>query len=157
MVVANPPGIMTSAVHLVASQVNISAASAILPDPDEADDDALVEHPGKALGQPGSRAPHVELAPGRSTLDLFGLGFVLLTGDCGQPWQEAAAAAARRGLPVIAPLAGIGSDGIAAAYGIGPAGAALVRPDGFVGWRSRGGAADPAAELSQALTRLLAR
>jgi hypothetical protein len=27
MVVANPPGIMTSAVHLVASQVNISAAS----------------------------------------------------------------------------------------------------------------------------------
>ncbi|HEY5015394.1 MAG TPA: hypothetical protein VII59_01290 [Streptosporangiaceae bacterium] len=132
-------------------------STAILPDPDEADDDALVEHPGKALGQPGSRAPHVELAPGRSTLDLFGLGFVLLTGDCGQPWQEAAAAAARRGLPVIAPLAGIGSDGIAAAYGIGPAGAALVRPDGFVGWRSRGGAADPAAELSQALTRLLAR
>ena len=50
---------------------------------------------GKALGQPGSRAPHVELAPGRSTLDLFGLGFVLLTGDSGQRWQQAAAAAAR--------------------------------------------------------------
>ena len=62
-----------------------------------------------------------------------------------------------RGLPVIAPLARIGSDGIGAAYGIGPAANSLVRPDGFVGWRSRGAAADPTAELSQALTRLLAR
>jgi 2-polyprenyl-6-methoxyphenol hydroxylase-like FAD-dependent oxidoreductase len=132
-------------------------SAAILPDPDAADGDALVEHPGKALGQPGSRAPHVELAPGRSTLDLFGLGFVLLTGDSGQRWQQAAAAAARRGLPVIAPLAGIGSDGIGAAYGIGPGGASLVRPDGFVGWRSRGRAQDPTAELNRALTRLLAR
>ena len=118
---------------------------------------ALAEHPGKALGQPGSRAPHVELAPSRSTLDLFGLGFVLLTGDSGQRWHQAAAAAARTGLPVVAPLAGIASDGIAAAYGIGPEGASLVRPDGFVGWRSHGPAADPAAELSLALTRLLAR
>ena len=132
-------------------------SAAILPDPDENDDEALAEHPGKATGRPGSRAPHVELAPGRSTLDLFGLGFVLLTGDSGQRWQQAAATAARGGLPVIAPLAGVGSDGIAAAYGIGPAGAVLVRPDGFVGWRSQGKAADPSAELSQALTSLLAR
>jgi hypothetical protein len=133
-------------------------SAAILPDGDAtAGDDVLAGHPGKALGQPGSRAPHVELAPGRSTLDLFGLGFVLLTGDRGQRWQEAAAIAARRGLPVIAPLAGVGSDGIAEAYGIGPAGASLVRPDGFVGWRNRGGTDDPTAELSRALTTLLAR
>ena len=133
-------------------------SAAILPDPDHpTDDDALVGHPRKALGQPGTRAPHVELAPGRSTLDLFGLGFVLLTGDSGRRWHEAAAAAARAGLPVMAPLAGIASDGIEDAYGIGPAGASLVRPDGFVGWRSRGAAPDPAAELRRALTRLLAR
>jgi hypothetical protein len=132
-------------------------SAAILPDPDPADDDALVGHPRKALGQPGTRAPHVELAPGRSTLDLFGLGFVLLTGDSGRRWHEAAAAAARAGLPVMAPLAGIASDGIEDAYGIGPAGASLVRPDGFVGWRSRGAAPDSAAELRRALTRLLAR
>jgi len=132
-------------------------SAAILPDPDAADDDALVAHPRKALGQPGSRAPHVELAAGRSTLDLFGVGFVLLTGDSGQQWQEAAAAAARSGLPVAAPLAGSGSDEIAAAYGIGPTGASLVRPDGFIGWRSRGAVPDPAAELDRALTGLLAR
>src|SRR5262249_35847870 len=44
-------------------------SAAILPDPDAADD-GVVGHPRKALGQPGTRAPHVELAPGRSTLDL---------------------------------------------------------------------------------------
>jgi 2-polyprenyl-6-methoxyphenol hydroxylase-like FAD-dependent oxidoreductase len=132
-------------------------SGAILPDPDAADDDVLVGHPSKALGQPGSRAPHVELGPGRSTLDLFRTGFVLLTGGSDRQWQEAAAVAARSGLPVAAPLAGMESDAIAAAYGIGPTGASLVRPDGFIGWRSRGGVPDPTAELSRALTRLLAR
>ncbi|HUN33140.1 MAG TPA: FAD-dependent monooxygenase [Trebonia sp.] len=148
---------------------------AILPDPDAADDDVLVGHPGKALGQPGTRAPHVELAPGRSTLDLFGTGFVLLTGDRGRPWEEAAVMTARAGFPVTAPLAGLPvaaplaglpvtapltgrqSDEIAAAYGIGPGGAALVRPDGFIGWRTTGAVPDPTAELSRALTGLLAR
>jgi 2-polyprenyl-6-methoxyphenol hydroxylase-like FAD-dependent oxidoreductase len=132
-------------------------SAAIVPDGDAAAGDAIVEHPAKALGQPGSRAPHVELASGRSTLDLFGLGFVLLTGGDGQRWQQAASAAARSGLPVIAPLAGFEAEGLAAAYGIGPAGASLVRPDGFVGWRSPGAAADPEAELSRALTTLLGR
>ena len=132
-------------------------SGAIVPDPGSAGDGTLVEHPRKALGQPGSRAPHVELAPGRSTLDLFGASFVLLTGDSGGQWKEAAAVVARGGLPVTAPLAGLPADDIAAAYGIGPAGASLVRPDGFIGWRSRGAVADPAAELSRALTTLLAR
>jgi 2-polyprenyl-6-methoxyphenol hydroxylase-like FAD-dependent oxidoreductase len=132
-------------------------SGAVLPDPDAADDDLLVEHPRKAAGQPGSRAPHVELAPGRSTLDLFRTGFVLLTGDCGRQWQEAAAVAARSGLPVTAPLGGTGSDGIAAAYGIGQAGASLVRPDGFIAWRSHGAVPDHAAALSRALTAILAR
>jgi 2-polyprenyl-6-methoxyphenol hydroxylase-like FAD-dependent oxidoreductase len=132
-------------------------SGAILPDPGAADDDVLVGHPRKSLGQPGSRAPHVEVAPGRSTLDLFGTGFVLLAGDRGRPWREAAAVAARGGLPVTAPLAGLESDEITAAYGIGPDGASLVRPDGFVCWRSRGGVPDPAAELSRVLAGLLAR
>ena len=132
-------------------------SGAILPDADAAGDDTLAGHPRKALGQPGSRAPHIALAPGRSTLDLFGTGFVLLTADHGRPWQEAAAKAARSGLPVAAPLGGLESDDIATAYGIGPGGATLVRPDGFIGWRSRGAVPDPAAELSRALTRLLAR
>jgi hypothetical protein len=132
-------------------------SDAILPDDEVAAGDAVVGHPRKAAGQPGTRAPHVELAPGRSTLDLFGTGFVLLTGDAGERWREAAEAAARSGLPVTAPQVSVGSDDIPAAYGIGPDGASLVRPDGFVGWRSRGAVPDPSAELSRALTRLLAR
>src|SRR5712675_109400 len=51
---------------------------------------------------PGSRAPHVWLAPGRSTLDLFGRGFALLCFDA-DPVDVAklVAAAARRGVPLI--------------------------------------------------------
>ncbi|CND52227.1 FAD binding domain-containing protein [Mycobacterium tuberculosis] len=132
-------------------------SAAILADPGAADDGAPAGHPRQAGGRPGTRAPHVELASGRSTLDLFGSGFVLLTGASGRPWREAAAMAAQERLPVSAPEAGARSDAVAAAYGIGPDGASLVRPDGFVGWRSRSGSPDPAADLGRALTALLAR
>lgn len=132
-------------------------SAAVLPEPDAAADDTRVGHPREAGGRPGTRAPHVELAPGRSTLDLFGAGFVLLTGGCGQDWREAADVVARSGLPVTAPPPGTRADALAAACGIGPAGAVLVRPDGFVGWRRRAGATDHAAELHRALTGLLAR
>ncbi len=48
---------------------------------------------------PGSRAPHVWLQPGRSTLDLFGDGFTLLN-FTGQPTQAFEAAAAQRCVPL---------------------------------------------------------
>jgi putative polyketide hydroxylase len=44
-----------------------------------------------------------------------------------------------------------------AAYGVGSDGAALIRPDGFVAWRSRGRAPLPEDTLRQVLTRALAR
>jgi len=44
-----------------------------------------------------------------------------------------------------------------AAYGVGPAGAALVRPDGFVGWRSVDGATAPQQEIERALDQILGR
>src|SRR5581483_8303132 len=48
---------------------------------------------------PGARAPHVWLAPGRSILDLYGTGFVLLKfADLPTPGLEAAAA--QRGVPL---------------------------------------------------------
>lgn len=50
--------------------------------------------------RPGHRAPHARLADGRSTIDLFGSGFVLLRFDAhfqAQPFMEAAA---RRGVPL---------------------------------------------------------
>ena len=45
----------------------------------EEDDDGALHLPAAALGgRPGTRAPHVMLADGRSTLDLFGSQLVVL-------------------------------------------------------------------------------
>jgi putative polyketide hydroxylase len=86
--------------------------------------------PADLDGRPGTRAPHVDLGGGRSTLDRYGHGFVVV-GD-GERWERAA-----RDL-------GIES---APSHGTAPAGGALlVRPDGFVGWRGT----DPSA-LAEAL------
>ncbi|UNZ19943.1 FAD-dependent monooxygenase [Streptomyces sp. 891-h] len=120
--------------------------------------------PPQALrGEPGTRAPHMELdrAGERiSTLDLYGRAPVLLTAEQGQTWVEAAAAvAADTGVRLDAHRVGgpgatlVAVDGrsVAEVYGIGADGAVLVRPDGFVAWRSEGAAADPKAVLGQAL------
>ena len=90
-------------------------------------------------GSPGTRAPHVALGPDRSTLDLFGREFVLL-----RPTGEESGEVRTHVL-----------DGIADAYGIGPDGGVLVRPDGIVGWRSRDGFT--ADEVTRALDSILAR
>ena len=79
--------------------------------------------------RPGARAPHAWLADGRSTLDLFGRGFTLLSFadvDLGTLAHEAR----RRGLP-LTPVA-LGDAAIRALY---QADLALVRPDGHVAWR----------------------
>ena len=85
--------------------------------------------------RPGSRAPHVWLGPDRSTLDLFGRGFVLLqfVPDVanGNTLVDAARA---RGVPLTA--AAIGNAEAFAAY---ERRLALVRPDGHVAWRADDG------------------
>ncbi len=123
------------------------------------DDDLPYEDPRRPSGRPGTRAPHVaverEGAP-VSTLDLFGRGFVLLAGPDGEGWCTAArGAAARLGVPLDAyPL----GERFSEAYGTGAEGAALVRPDGFIAWRSRGAAAAGAdGVLTDTLARVLAR
>jgi putative polyketide hydroxylase len=120
--------------------------------------------PAELTGQPGTRATHVWLERGGerlSTIDLFGGGFVLLTGPDGAPWVTAA-----KSLPGITVDAHrIGGDGDlgdpdgqwAAAYGVTAGGAVLVRPDGFVAWRTKGAADNPANVLATALTAVLAR
>jgi hypothetical protein len=83
-------------------------------------------------------------------LDLFGPRFVLLTGSgpAARAWHTAAA-----GLPLDAHA--LPDVAACAAYGITPEGAVLVRPDGYVAWRSptvlRGPAAAVAAALGGAL------
>jgi len=118
-----------------------------------------------ALGQPGTRAPHVWLErDGQriSTLDLFTGGFVLLVGAEGAAWQVAAqAVAAARGLDLtayrIGPAADLTdpADAWPTAYGIRPAGAALIRPDGFVAWHSPGAAPAATPTLTAVLDRIL--
>jgi len=118
--------------------------------------------------RPGARAPHLwlERAGQRlSSLDLFDTEFVLLTGH-GDPWRQAAAEVASDDrMPLRAFRVGTGAavdltDPAGAfldLYGIGPAGAALVRPDGFVAWRVSSLPPRPAATLRDVLDRILAR
>jgi putative polyketide hydroxylase len=121
--------------------------------------------PAELSGEPGTRAPHLPLERAGdpvSTLDLYGGNPVLLIGPEGGEWRTAARSAVGA-LRVPLDVYRVGEDLVdpegrfPAAHGIGPAGALLVRPDGFVAWRSPGLPADPAAELRAALAGLLAR
>jgi hypothetical protein len=94
-----------------------------------------VYHPS---GWPGARAPHGWLPDGRSTLDLFGHGFVLLKFDGAPDAAPLVDAAKDRGVPLA--IYEIANGEIAALYGRR---LALVRPDGHVAWRGDTLPADP--------------
>jgi putative polyketide hydroxylase len=115
--------------------------------------------------RPGTRAPHVWLQRNGtriSTLDLFEKYFVLLAGNEGQGWCEAArAASARLGLGLdVSRVGGADADLVdadgrwAATYGVEAGGAVIVRPDGFVGWRTKG-AESPSPQRIEAVLRHL--
>jgi len=93
---------------------------------------------------PGARAPHVWLSPpdakgGKSILDLFGDGFVLLN-FAGLPTAALEQAAAERTVPLtVEPIA---SREAAALY---EKPLVLVRPDGHVAWRGNAVPADALA------------
>jgi 2-polyprenyl-6-methoxyphenol hydroxylase-like FAD-dependent oxidoreductase len=123
----------------------VMRSSAVIPDPGVQDDGALHLHPDLARGRPGTRAPHLGLNGGQSTLDLFGRGFVLLRGH-----RSAGAE-----LPAGVDEHVITDDGFPDAYGISAEGATLVRPDGVVAWRSHG--AYTGGRLRDALATILAR
>lgn len=92
--------------------------------------------------RPGSRAPHVWLKDGRSTLDLFGREFVLVVLDKGlQGDADAFAKAfAAKGVPFRVEL--IDQADVSQAY---ERPLVLVRPDGHVAWR--GSRADAPAKV----------
>src|SRR5262249_31162619 len=82
--------------------------------------------------RPGGRAPHAWLADGRSTLDLFGRGFILLRLGVDAPSGESIRiAAADAGVPLE--VAQLDSPGIGELYRCR---LVLVRPDGHVAWRA---------------------
>jgi 2-polyprenyl-6-methoxyphenol hydroxylase-like FAD-dependent oxidoreductase len=81
--------------------------------------------------RPGSRAPHVWLPDGRSTLDLFGKGFVLLRLGARAPDVAPLEQAARQqGMPLE--VVSIDDPTVTSAY---EHRLVLVRPDGHVAWR----------------------
>ena len=97
-----------------------------------------------------------------STLDLFRGAFVLLAGDDANGWSEGVQAARARFPGLQLEACRIGRDvtdpgGLTAAFGVTPSGAALVRPDGFVAWRSAPAVADPATALVEVLSAILMR
>jgi hypothetical protein len=102
----------------------------IVPDgtPEPPDDPAIYV----ATSRPGHRAPHVWLsADGRSTLDLFGRGFVLMRlGDAAPDAAALVAAAAARTMPVT--VFESSQPDLVHAY---EKPLVLVRPDGHVAWR----------------------
>ena len=85
--------------------------------------------------RPGFRAPHAWLKDGRSTLDLFGKGFVLLAFDAAHRNAEEgfAKAFATRGVPFGTQH--LDEPEIATLY---ERPLVLVRPDGHVAWRGEG-------------------
>ena len=140
-------------------------AGALLPE--KGDEQAPPAIDPRRLGRPGTRAPHLALRKdGKelSVLDLFGESLVLLTGPEATGWEHAAGPAAQRlGVDIDVHRVGNGiapadpEDSWTAAYAVGNDGAVLVRPDGFVAWRSDGAAAEPQQELEQVLGHLLDR
>ncbi len=122
-------------------------------------DSRIHADPAATHGMPGSRAPHIWLTRAGARVSTIHLtsNYLLLAGKDGQDWIGAAAdaAASFNGLPLDAWR--VGSDlgdpeaGFPAAFGISSTGAVLVRPDGFVAWRSLGRSADCRGDLRNAL------
>jgi 2-polyprenyl-6-methoxyphenol hydroxylase-like FAD-dependent oxidoreductase len=89
----------------------------------------------------GSRAPHAWLSEDRSTLDLFGRGFMLIRfGEAAPDVSGIERGFAARGVPLT--IANIADPEIGPLY---ERRLVLVRPDGHVAWRADASPADPAA------------
>ncbi len=119
------------------------------------------ERPDQWAGQPGTRAPHLWITRhGKrlSTLDLFQPGWVLLANDAA--WVSAAArVAAQLGLNLTcvrfgADIGPAEPGALPTAFGLGAGGASLVRPDGYIAWRTVERPAAPQAALLAALSQV---
>jgi putative polyketide hydroxylase len=135
-------------------------SDAIIPDRGDSSSDAFFEDPRKPSGRPGSRAAQLLVErSGRpmSTIDLFEGRWVLLAGP-GGTWREVATGPSTAGFDVryhqLGPHGDLGDvqDRWSTAFGVAADGAVLIRPDGFVAWRARGGSGETG--LQDVLERL---
>lgn len=90
--------------------------------------------PGEPLDDPrahswaaGTRAPHVPLPDGRSTVDVPGHGFAVLCADSEDEWRKVADEA-QQAFAIPVTVQRVADPGLE--------GAALVRPDGVIAWRT---------------------
>jgi 2,4-dichlorophenol 6-monooxygenase len=117
---------------------------------------------------PGHPLPHAWLElPDQTVVSTLGLvepgSFLLLAGEQGAPWVEAAEALARdQGIAIsalrVGHLAGDAFDHrlrLERIRDFGPQGAILVRPDRCIAWRSVGPQDDPEAVLGDVLGQIL--
>jgi putative polyketide hydroxylase len=142
-------------------------SDAVVPDGTEVVESSVVEY--RPTARPGARAPHswVRTHDGSviSTIDVYDGGFILLTGPDNTNWANATEQV-RDELQVPLAIFGLGADllpvdetitDLLQRYGLQPAGALLIRPDGFVGFRSVNAADDEQKSLSSALRQILER
>ena len=107
----------------------------IIPDGTPEPEDTVSTY--EQTARPGHRAPHVWLSEQRSTLDLFGRGFVLLRFDPAVRVDQLQKAASKRHVPLE--VIDLNHPQAAAVY---ERKLVLVRPDGHVAWRSDAQPAD---------------
>ncbi len=119
--------------------------------------------PRTTRGMPGSRAPHLWLTHRGnrvSILDLTGR-YLLLAGSEGEGWMEAANAVSEHFGQLAMDAYCVGTDlddhdgRFPETFGISRTGASLVRPDGFVAWRSPALGPNPIGALHEALAASL--
>ncbi|QBD75468.1 monooxygenase [Ktedonosporobacter rubrisoli] len=140
-------------------------SKALIEEPESAH--KLNDDPHHPSAAPGTRAPHIVLERAGqkiSTLDLFTGHFVLLTAKDGKAWQQAAQQVTQlTGLQIESHCIGKSGDvqdpqeRFLSTYGISASGAVIVRPDGFIAWRSRALVPEPEKMLKQVFAQLLGR
>ena len=113
---------------------------------DDSEPSAPLDNPRDHSWAAGTRAPHVALEDDRSTVDVAGHGFAVLVDSAADDWRKVADEVQRE-LSVPITVEQVQDDGLS--------GAALVRPDGVIAWRT--GETAAAAGLGGALRQLLDR
>jgi tetracenomycin A2 monooxygenase-dioxygenase len=136
---------------------------AIIPVEGDGADQAF-EDPHAPSGRLGTRAAHISVefrGERRSTIDLFAGKWVLVVGPGGSKWLEGAVASKKaEELELQCYMFGPGGElkdienRHGSAYGLDSDRAMLIRPDGFIAWRSRGLIESPETVL-QKVFRLL--
>ncbi|BCC53987.1 FAD-dependent oxidoreductase [Bacillus cereus] len=131
-------------------------------------DDSVTPHRMDSVelnGRPGTRAPHFfGTYDGKeiSILDLLGNDFVLLTIAENRTWAECVQnVSSTLGINIKFYSVGLSGDFIAQEdifrklYGLGDEGAVLIRPDGFIGWRSEKEVVNLDTVLNEVMNHLL--